>query len=91
MLQGFKVTFAAIIATLLALYAPLLSLNAYSTALSEVVYEGLSYKVTYKSPLIPLASSDKTSVVLEVKRGGKPIDFGFTMSGITVDGARGCC
>jgi hypothetical protein len=88
MLQGFKIAFTAIIVTLLALYAPLLSLNAYSSALSEVVYEGLSYKVTYKSPLIPLASSDKTSVVLEVKRGGKPIDFGFTMSGITVDGAR---
>jgi hypothetical protein len=88
MLQGFKIAFTAIIVTLLALYAPLLSLNAYSSALSEVVYEGLSYKVTYKSPLIPLASSDKTSVVLEVKRGGKPIDFGFTMSGITFDGAR---
>ena len=39
-LQGFKVTFTAIIVTLLALYAPLLSLNAYSTTLSEVVYEG---------------------------------------------------
>ena len=50
MLQGFKIAFTAIIATLLALYAPLLSLNTYSTTLSEVVYEGLSYKVTYKSP-----------------------------------------
>jgi hypothetical protein len=88
MLQGFKVTFTAIIVTLLALYAPLLSLNAYSTTLSEVVYEGLGYRVTYKSPLIPLASGNKTSVVLEVKRNGKPIDFGFTLSGITVDGAR---
>ena len=87
-LQGFKVTFTAIIVTLLALYAPLLSLNAYSTTLSEVVYEGLGYKVTYKSPLIPLASGNKTSVVLEVKRNGKPIDFGFTLSGITVEGAR---
>jgi len=88
MLQGFKVAFTAIIATLLALYPPLLSLNAYSATLSEVVYEGLGYKVTYKSPLIPLASGNKTSVVLEVKRGGKPVDFGFTMSGVTVDGAR---
>jgi hypothetical protein len=88
MLQGFKVAFVAVIAALLALYAPLLSLNAYSTALSEVVYEGFNYRVTYKSPLIPLTSGDKTSVVLEVKRGGKPIDFGFTMSGITFDGAR---
>ncbi len=88
MLQGFKVAFTAIIATLLALYAPLLSLNAYSTTLSEVVYEGLGYRVTYKSPLIPLAPGNKTSVVLEVKRGGKPVDFGFTLSGITVDGAR---
>ncbi|MFZ8790399.1 MAG: hypothetical protein ACO2OZ_12200 [Acidilobaceae archaeon] len=88
MLRGFKVAFAAVITALLALYAPLLSLNAYSTTLSEVVYEGFNYRVTYKSPLIPLASSDKTSVVLEVKRNGKPIDFGFTLSGITVDGAR---
>ena len=88
MLQGFKAAFTAVIATLLALYAPLLSLNAYSTTLSEVVYEGLSYKVIYKSPLIPLASENKTSVILEVKRNGKPIDFGFTMSGVTVDGAR---
>jgi len=88
MVQGFKVAFAAIIATLLALYAPLLSLNAYSTTLSEVVYEGLGYKVTYKSPLIPLAPGNKTNVVLEVKRNGKPIDFGFTLSGITVDGAK---
>jgi len=87
-LQGFKIAFTAIIATLLALYAPLLSLDAYSATLSEVVYEGLGYKVTYKSPLIPLAPGDKTSVVLEVKRNGKPIDFGFTLSGITVDGAR---
>jgi len=87
-LQGFKVAFIAVVAALLALYAPLLSLNAYSTTLSEVVYEGLGYRVTYKSPLIPLASGNKTSVVLEVKRGGKPVDFGFTMSGITVDGAR---
>jgi len=88
MLQGFKVAFVAVIAALLALYAPLLSLNAYSTALSEVVYEGFNYRVTYKSPLIPLTSGNKTSVVLEVKRGGKPVDFGFTLSGITVDGAR---
>jgi hypothetical protein len=88
MVQGFKVAFTAVITTLLALYAPLLSLNAYSTTLSEVVYEGLGYKVTYKSPLIPLAPGNKTSVVLEVKRNGKPIDFGFTLSGITVDGAR---
>ena len=87
-LQGFKVAFIAVVAALLALYAPLLSLNAYSTTLSEVVYEGLGYRVTYKSPLIPLASGNKTSVVLEVKRGGKPVDFGFTMSGVTVDGAR---
>jgi hypothetical protein len=56
MIQGFKVAFTAVIATLLALYAPLLSLNAYSTALSEVVYEGLGYRVTYRSPLIPLTS-----------------------------------
>jgi hypothetical protein len=88
MLQGFKVAFTAIIATLLALYAPLLSLNVYSTTLSEVVYEGFNYRVTYRSPLIPLTSGDKTSVILEVKRGGKPIDFGFTLSGITFDGAR---
>ncbi len=88
MLQGFKVAFTAVVAALLALYAPLLSLDAYSTTLSEVVYEGLGYKVTYKSPLIPLAPGDKTSVVLEVKRGGKPIDFGFTLSGITIDGAK---
>jgi hypothetical protein len=88
MLQGFKVAFIAVVAALLALYAPLLSLNAYSTTLSEVVYEGLGYRVTYKSPLIPLASSNKTSVVLEVKRNGKPIDFGFTLSGITIDGAK---
>jgi len=88
MLQGFKVAFTAVVAALLALYAPLLSLNAYSATLSEVVYEGLGYKVTYKSPLIPLASGNKTNVVLEVKRNGKPIDFGFTLSGITVDGAR---
>jgi hypothetical protein len=88
MLQGFKVAFTAIIATLLALYIPLLSLNVYSSALSEVVYEGFNYRVTYRSPLIPLTSGDKTSVVLEVKRGGKPIDFGFTLSGITFDGAR---
>jgi hypothetical protein len=87
-LQGFKIAFTAVIATLLALYAPLLSLNAYSTTLSEVVYEGSGYKVTYKSPLIPLASGNKTSVILEVKRNGKPIDFGFTLSGITIDGAR---
>ena len=88
MLQGFRVAFVAVIATLLALYAPLLSLNVYSATLSEVVYEGSSYRVTYKSPLIPLVSSDKTSVVLEVKRNGKPVDFGFTLSGITVDGAK---
>jgi hypothetical protein len=87
-LQGFKIAFTAIIATLLALYAPLLSLDAYSTTLSEVVYEGSGYRVTYRSPLIPLAPSDKTSVVLEVKRNGKPVDFGFALSGITVDGAR---
>jgi hypothetical protein len=79
---------AAVIVTLLVLYAPLLSLNVYSTMLSEVVYEGLGYRVTYRSPLIPLVLSDRTGVVLEVKRNGKPIDFGFTMSGITVDGAR---
>ena len=66
MLQGFKVAFVAVIATLLALYAPLLSLNAYSATLSEVVREGLSHRVTYKSPLIPLAPGNKTSVVLEV-------------------------
>ncbi len=88
MLQGFKVAFTAVVAALLALYAPLLSLDAYSTTLSEVVYEGLGYKVTYKSPLIPLAPSNKTSVILEVKRGGKPVDFGFTLSGITIDGAK---
>jgi len=88
MLQGFKVAFAAVITALLALYAPLLSLNAYSATLSEVVYEGLGYKVTYKSPLIPLAPGNKTNVVLEVKRGGKPVDFGFTLSGITIDGAK---
>ncbi|MFZ8792438.1 MAG: hypothetical protein ACO2O2_00915, partial [Acidilobaceae archaeon] len=88
MLQGFKVAFTALIATLLALYVPLLSLNAYSATLSEVVCEGSSYRVTYKSPLIPLVSSDKTSVVLEVKRNGKPVDFGFTLSGITVDRAK---
>jgi hypothetical protein len=88
MLQGFKVAVVAVIAALLALCAPLLSLNAYSTTLSEVVYEGFNYRVTYKSPLIPLTSGDKTRVVLEVKRGGKPVDFGFTLSGITVDGAR---
>jgi hypothetical protein len=87
-LQGFKIAFTAIIITLLALYAPLLSLNAYSATLSEVVYEGSNYKVTYKSPLIPLAPGNKTSVVLEVKRNGKPIDFGFTLSGITIDGAK---
>jgi hypothetical protein len=87
-LQGFKIAFTAVIATLLALYAPLLSLNAYSATLSEVVYEGSGYRVTYKSPLIPLASGNRTSVVLEVKRNGKPVDFGFTLSGITVDGAR---
>ena len=87
-LQGFKIAFTAVIATLLALYAPLLSLDAYSATLSEVVYEGLGYRVTYRSPLIPLASGGKTSVVLEVKRNGKPVDFGFTMSGVTVDGAR---
>jgi hypothetical protein len=87
-LQGFKIAFTAVIAALLALYAPLLSLNAYSTTLSEVVYEGLGYKVTYKSPLIPLAPGNKTSVVLEVKRNGKPVDFGFTLSGITIDGAK---
>ena len=88
MLQGFKVAFTAVITALLALYAPLLSLDAYSTTLSEVVYEGSNYRVTYKSPLIPLTSGNKTSVVLEVKRNGKPIDFGFTLSGITVDGAK---
>ncbi len=88
MVQGFKVAFVAVIAALLALYAPLLSLDAYSTTLSEVVYEGLGYKVTYKSPLIPLAPGNKTSVVLEVKRGGKPVDFGFILSGITIDGAK---
>jgi hypothetical protein len=87
-LQGFKVAFIAVVVALLALYAPLLSLDAYSATLSEVVYEGLGYRVTYKSPLIPLAPGNKTSVVLEVKRGGKPVDFGFTLSGITVDGAR---
>jgi hypothetical protein len=87
-LQGFKVAFTAVITALLALYAPLLSLDAYSATLSEVVYEGLGYRVTYKSPLIPLARGNKTSVVLEVKRGGKPVDFGFTLSGITVDGAK---
>ena len=79
---------AAVIVTLLALYAPLLSLNAYSATLSEVVHESLNHRVTYKSPLIPLAPSNKTSVVLEVKCNGKPVDFGFTLSGITVDGAR---
>jgi hypothetical protein len=79
---------AAVIVTLLILYIPLLSLNAYSTMLSEVVYEGSNYRVTYKSPLIPLVLSDRTGVILEVKRNGKPVDFGFTMSGITVDGAR---
>jgi hypothetical protein len=88
MLQGFKVAFTAVITALLALYAPLLSLNAYSTTLSEVVYEGSGYRVTYKSPLIPLTSGNKTSVILEVKRNGKPVDFGFTLSGITVDGAK---
>jgi hypothetical protein len=56
--------------------------------LSEVVYEGFNYRVTYKSPLIPLVLSDRTGVILEVKRNGKPVDFGFTMSGITVEGAR---
>jgi len=79
---------AVAIVTLLALYIPLLSLNAYSTMLSEVVYEGFNYRVTYKSPLIPLVLSDRTGVILEVKRNGKPVDFGFTMSGVTVDGAR---
>jgi hypothetical protein len=79
---------ATVIVTLLILYIPLLSLNAYSTMLSEVVYEGLGYRVTYKSPLIPLVLSDRIGVVLEVKRNGKPVDFGFTLSGITVDGAR---
>jgi hypothetical protein len=87
-LQGFKIAFTAVVAALLALYAPLLSLNAYSTTLSEVVYEGSNYKVTYKSPLIPLAPGNKTNVVLEVKRNGKPVDFGFTLSGITIDGAK---
>jgi hypothetical protein len=56
--------------------------------LSEVVYEGFNYRVTYKSPLIPLVLSGRTGVILEVKRNGKPVDFGFTMSGITVEGAR---
>jgi len=56
--------------------------------LSEVVYEGFNYRVTYRSPLIPLVLSDRTGVILEVKRNGKPVDFGFTMSGITVEGAR---
>ena len=50
MLQGFKVAFTAVVAALLALYAPLLSLDAYSATLSEVVYEGSNYRVTYKSP-----------------------------------------
>jgi hypothetical protein len=88
MVQGYKIALVVVITALLALYAPLLSLNAYSTALSEVVYEGFNYRVTYKSPLIPLTSGNRTSVVLEVKRGGKPVDFGFTLSGVTVDGAR---
>ena len=83
-----KKALAAVIATLLALYIPLLSLNAYSTMLSEVVYEGSNYRVTYRSPLIPLVLSDRTGVILEVKRNGKPVDFGFTISGITVEGAR---
>jgi len=88
MVQGYKIALVAVITALLALYAPLLSLNVYSATLSEVVYEGLGYRVTYRSPLIPLASGGKTSVVLEVKRNGKPVDFGFTVSGVTVDGAR---
>jgi hypothetical protein len=88
MVQGFKVAFTAVITILLALYAPLLSLNVYSAMLSEVVYEGSNYRVTYKPSLLPLVLSDRTGVVLEVKRNGKPVDFGFTVSSITVDGAR---
>jgi hypothetical protein len=92
--MGFKVlltrrhlttSLTPVLMVLIVLYVPLASLNFYSNLLTEVVYEGLGYRVSYRSPLIPL-SNDKTTVVLDVKRGGKPIDFGYTMSGITVDG-----
>lgn len=74
-----------VLMVLIVLYVPLAFLNFYSNLLTEVVYEGLGYRVSYRSLLIPL-SNDKTIVVLDVKRNGKPIDFGYTMSGITVDG-----
>jgi len=80
-----EVFLTPVLMVLIVLYVPLASLNFYSNLLTEVVYEGLGYRVSYRSPLIPL-SNDKTIVVLDVKRNGKPIDFGYTMSGITVDG-----
>lgn len=79
--------FAVTLAALIPLYVPLLSVEYYVKSLSEVVYEGSSYRVVYKSPILPLGGN-ATSLVLEVKRNGKPLEFGFTLSGVTVDGAR---
>jgi len=74
---------------LITLYTPLAALNHYVSTLTEVIYEGFGYKVYYREPLIPaLGGSNKTTLVLDVRLGGKPIDFWFMTSGLTADGAR---
>jgi len=74
---------------LITLYTPLQAVNYYLSMLTEVVYEGFGYKVYYREPLIPvLGSSNKTTLVLDVRLGGKPVDFWFMTSGVTADGAR---
>jgi len=63
---------------LITLYTPLQAVNYYLSMLTEVVYEGFGYKVYYREPLIPvLGSSNKTTLVLDVRLGGKPVDFWF--------------
>jgi len=74
---------------LITLYTPLQAANYYLSTLTEVVYEGSGYRVYYREPLIPvLGSSNKTTLILDVRLGGKPVDFWFMTSGLTVDGAR---
>jgi len=79
----------ALLLALITLYTPLATVNYYLSTLGEIVYEGFGYKVYYREPLIPiLENSNKTTLIIDVRLGGKPVDFWFMTSGVTVDGAR---
>jgi len=79
----------ALLLALIAVYMPLAAVNYYLSTLTEVIYEGSGYRVYYREPLIPmLESSNKTTLIIDVRLDGKPVDFWFMTSGLTVDGAR---